>query len=80
MRSSDDGDGTHKHDVNNALAALLVNLDFVAQTLGECPAEAPFMTDASAEQRQDILTALTLSVRSCRRLAELLRVEEEGTS
>ena len=64
------------HKMNNTVAALMVNLDFVQQVLGDSSPDTPLMTEASPIQRAEVLKSLSLAMRSCRKLVELLRAME----
>jgi len=68
---------TSPHDINNVMAGLLVNLDLVSEALANESPEAPLLESASPSERQDVLTAVTFAMISCRKLADILREQNE---
>ena len=67
------------HRLNNAIAGVRANLDFLALAFEGEAAAAPFLADATPEQRANVLQALHYALESSERLVAMTHAALDGT-
>jgi hypothetical protein len=66
------------HRLNNAIASVRANLDFLALAFEGEAAAAPFLVDATPEERANVLQALHYALESSERLVAMTHAADDG--
>lgn len=67
------------HRMNNAIAGVRANLDFLALALEGEAAATPFLVDATPEERASVLQALNYAIESSEKLVAMTHAALDGT-